>query len=164
MLSNGYYLANSLTTRSMQILRYFKFVEEFKGLLVPTPCPTSQMALYIAWLARSLSYGSITNYLSALNFFLCSEGKPLIDYASHTIRIVLGGAKRKFGCAVQRSAHVLPKEFTQIFSFMSSNLGHTCTHTAPLIGFRALLRKCQLTYSDSVLRRKDFEFLHCTSV
>ena len=47
-----------------------------------------------------------------------------------------------------------------MFSFMSSNLGHTCTRAALLTGFRALLRKCQLTLSDSVFRRKDFQFHH----
>ena len=45
-----------------------------------------------------------------------------------------------------------------MFACMSSNLDHTCTPAALLTGFRALLRKCQLTYSDSILQRKDFEF------
>ena len=70
------------------------------------------------------------------------------------------GTKRKLGCAGHRAALLLPKELTVIFSFMSSNLGHTCTCAALLTGFRAFLRKCQLMLSDSVLRWKDFQFHH----
>ena len=44
VLSSGYYAANSLTTHSMQVRRYLKFVDEFKGLMLPT----NQIVLYIA--------------------------------------------------------------------------------------------------------------------
>ena len=41
---------------------------------------------------------------------------------------------------------------------MSPTLGHTAIRAAILTAFRGLLRKCQITLSDSVLLRSDFSF------
>lgn len=157
-LSAQYYAANSRVTRSMQIRCYFKFIDYFGGLLSPTPCPSDQVALYVAWLTRSLKYSSICNYLSALNFFLKAEGAEPINYSSYQVKTVLGGAKRVLGCAVKQSAPLLPANLLLMFSFMAPTIGHTCIRAALLTGFRGLLRKCQLTASDSVLLRSNFVF------
>ena len=125
---------------------------------MPTPCPPDQVALYITWLARTLKYSSITNYLSALNFFLKSEGSSPIDYSAHAVKTVLGGAKRKLGCAVKQAAPLLPNQLLLMFNLMSASLGHTSTKAAILTSFRGLLRKCQITDSESVLLRSDFTF------
>ena len=42
-----------------------------------------------------------------------------------------------------------------MFDYMSTNVGHVA---ALLISFRGLLRKCQLTASDSNLLRRDIKF------
>lgn len=157
-MASNYYSANSRSTRAMQVRKYLHFIEEFRGLISPLPCPSSQVAIYIVWLARSLKYSSITNYLSALNFFIKSEGFPPIDFSDHLVRTVLGGAKRTLGCVVKRAAPLLPAELLKIFNLMSEREGHVCARAAILTGFRALLRKCQITDSDSVLRRTDFQF------
>lgn len=157
-LGDHYYSSNSRSTRAMQLRKYLTFIDEFSGLLVPLPCPPSQVAIYIVWLSRTLKYSSITNYLSALNHFLKSEGSEPIDFSSHQIRTVLGGAKRTLGCAVKRAPPLLPTQLLRIFSFMSDSVGHVCTRAALILGFRALLRKCQLTSSESVLLRSDFAF------
>lgn len=157
-MGDQFYSLNSRSTRAMQVRKYLTFIEEFRGLLSPLPCPSSQVAMYIVWLSRTLKYSSITNYISALSFFLKAEGSPPVDYSSHQIRTVLGGAKRVLGCEVKRASPLLPAELLKMFSFMSNRDGHVCAKAALLTGFRALLRKCQLTDSESVLRRSDFEF------
>lgn len=157
-MSGDYYATNSRSTRSMQIKKYLTFIDEFAGLLSPMPCPPSQVALYVVWLSRTLKYSSITNYVSALNYFLKSEGSTPIDFTSHQVKTIMGGAKRTLGCAVKRAAPLLPTELTRMFSFMSGSVGHVCARAALLLGFRALLRKCQITNSDSVLLRSDFSF------
>lgn len=142
----------------MQIRKYLKFINEFEGLLSPFPCPSHQVALYITWLSRSLKYSSITNYLSALNFFLRAEDSEPINYSSHAVKTVLGGAKRSLGCFVKRAAPLLPADLQKMFNLMSTTPGHTATRAAILTSFRGLLRKCQITESDSTLRRSDFTF------
>ena len=46
------------------------------------PKENTQVALYATWLARSLKYVSIINYLSVLNFFLKENRYPPIDYSA----------------------------------------------------------------------------------
>ena len=107
-LAVQYYAPSSINTRSIQIRTYFRFVDEFEGLLFPVPCPPHQVALYITWLAKFLKYSSLTNYLSALNFFLKSEGSSPIDYSNHFVRTVLGGVKRKLGLKQKVAMPLLP--------------------------------------------------------
>ena len=134
-LKQNYYAHNSQITRSMQLRRYFAFIDAFAGLLPPTPCDSSQVGLYITWLSKSLCYSSITNYLSALNLFLKSEGQAPIDYTSHTVRIVLGGAKRLLGCARKQASPILPGQLLKMFAYMSDSLGHIAIRAALITGF-----------------------------
>ena len=112
----------------------------------------------MVWLSKSLKYSSITNYVNALNLFLKAEGSVPIDYSSHTIKTVMCGAKHILGCLVNRVAPLLPAELLKMF--ISSSVGHVYTRAANLTGFRALLRKSQLTDSDAVLRHSNFTFFH----
>ena len=157
-LAGAFYSENSKTARLVQLRKYLAFIDEFAGLLSPLPCDSAQVALYIAWLARSLKFSSITNYLSGLNYFLMSEGAPTIDYKNFKVKSVLKGAKRQLGSAAHQAAPILPSHLLAIFKKMSSSVGHVATRAAILTSFRALLRKCQVTDSDSVLTRGDFAF------
>ena len=115
VMCNRYYSANSKTTWSMQLRKYFSFIDEFKGLLSPITCLTSQVAFYIVWLSKSLKYSAIINYLSALNFFLKAEGSAPIDYSSCMTKTVMGRAKRVLGCLVKRATPLLPAELLEMF-------------------------------------------------
>ena len=157
-LSSGYYAESSKSTRLMQIRKYLSFIDEFGGLLSPVPCASAQVALYVTWLARSLKYSSITNYLSALNYMLKSEGAVAIDYQDFKVKSVLRGAKRKLGVKTRQAAPLLPSHLLAIFKCMSDTPGHVAARAALLTSFRGLLRKSQITESDSVLRRGDFTF------
>ena len=157
-LSSAYYAESSKSTRLMQIRKYLSFIDEFGGLLAPVPCASAQVALYVTWLARSLKYSSVTNYLSALNYLLKSEGAACIDYQDFKVKSVLRGAKRKLGVKTHRAAPILPSHLLAMFGRMSESPGHVAARAALLTSFRGLLRKSQITDSDSVLRRSDFEF------
>lgn len=53
---------------------------------------------------------------------------------------------------------MLPGMILSIFSLLTVNPGHVAWRAALLCCFRGLLRKCQVTMSDSTLRRQDFVF------
>ena len=139
----------------MQLPNCFSFIVKFKGLLSPLPCPTSLVALYIVWLSKPLKYSCITNYASTLNLFLKAEGSVPIDYSSHTIKTVMG-REHVLGYLVKWTTPLLLADLLNTLSFMSSSIGHVCTRATILTGFRALLRKNQLTDSDAVLHCRDF--------
>ena len=157
-LQHQYYAPISRIMKSMQIRTYMRFDDSFEGLLSPTPCQSKQVALYTSWLLTFLKFSSICNYLSVLNFFLKSEGSPPIDYNSYDVKTVLDSAKCQLGCTVHRAAPLLPKQLLQMFKYLSDSIGHIATRAALLTGFRGPLRKCQLTFSDSVLPRNAFSF------
>lgn len=156
-LGRKFYSKNSATTRSMQIKKYFAFIEEHKGL-APIPCDSNQVALYITWLCKFLKYSSITNYLSALNHFLKSENCTAIDYKDYQVKSVLGGAKRTLGMQTRQATPLLPANLIKMFIYMSETQGHTAIRAAILTSFRALLRKSQITESEATLLRSDFTF------
>ena len=101
-----YYSTNSRSTRCVQLKKYFMFIDQFRGLLAPNPCPASQVVASVVWLSRSLKYSSITNYVSALNSFLKAGGCEPIDF-SHIIKTVMGDTKRMLECGVRRAAPLL---------------------------------------------------------
>ena len=102
-----------------------RFIDSCNGLLAPTPCDSKQVALYITWLSKFLKFTSIKNYLSALNHFLKSEDSIPIDYSSYYVKTVLGGTKRYLGCAVHRTAPLLPKELKLMFTHLSNRVGYS---------------------------------------
>ena len=154
----NYYSCNSRVTRSMQIRKYLAFVDKFGGILSPVPCSPEQLTLYITWLSKTLKYSSILNYLSALNFFLKSEGAEQIEYDNFRVKSVLGGVKRSLGCMIRQAAPLLPSHLKEMFKSMSNSVGHLAIKVALLLSFRGLLRKSQVTLSDSMLLRSDFKF------
>ena len=92
----------------------------------------------MTWLARSLKYSSITNYLSALNYLLKSEGAACIDYQDFKVKSVLRGAKRKLGVKTHQAAPILPLHLLAIFRRMTDSRGHVAARAALLTSFRGL--------------------------
>ena len=114
---------------------------------------------FICNLVRQESlYSSITNYLSALSFFLKSNGTDQIDYSSFVIKSPLKGIRWKLGDSRKQAMPLLPDMLIKIFSFLTLNLGHIFWRAAILCSFRGLLCKAHVTFSDAMLIRKDFKF------
>ena len=95
-----FYSTNLLATRSVQIKRYLAFVDDFSVNRSPFPCSSERVALYATWLARSLSYRSILNYLSGLNYFLKQNGSAGIAYEDYIVAATLKGIKRGKGMSL----------------------------------------------------------------
>lgn len=152
------YAPNSISTRGVQVRRYLEFIQDFSDSYSPFPCPPTQAALYATWLARDLKYSSVLNYLSGLNYFLKQNSSSTLDYTSYELSSTLRGIKRLRGAAPRQAAPLLPGHLLHMFSYLTHNSGHNSWRAAVLCSFRGLLRKCQVTYSDSCLLRKDFQF------
>lgn len=151
------YAPNSIIARDFQLKRYLQFIGIFIGLLTPIPCDSNQVALYATWLARSLKYSSILNYLSGLNYFLKKNGAQTIDYSAFVVNTTLKGIRRSLGDTPKQAIPILPGMLRNMFQFLTLKHGHTAWRAAVLCSFRGLLRKSQVTDSESVLRRKDFK-------
>ena len=143
----------------MQLRKYLEFVDEFVDSFAPVPCSAEQAALYATWLARTLKYGSITNYLSGLNNFLRMSGSQELNYSNYALASTLRGIRRQLGDAPKQAAPILPAMLLGMFRFLTVNAGHISWRAAILCCFRGLLRKCQVTASESTLRRGDFRIL-----
>lgn len=152
------FAASTVRTRSVQIKAYSDFCDEFDGYLEPYPCDTDQLCLFICYLARTLCYSSIKNYMSALNNHFRDLKLPAIDYGSYSLKKCLAGIRRVLGESVRQASPLLPPQLLKLFSFMRASLGHNVVHAAMLLCFRSLLRKCHVTASSSNLRRGDFTF------
>ena len=147
--------------------KYLEFVTIFSETHAPLPCNADQVALYATWLARTLKYSSIVNYLSGLNYFLKQNGAPPIDYSAFIINTTLKGIRRRLGDAPRQAVPILPGMLRAIFKGLTNSIGHVAWRAAVLCSFRGLLRKCQVTESESMLRRSDFHFhtwgMYCLS-
>ena len=152
------YSKNSSLTRKTQIKKYLKFVELFGIDRSPLPCSMVQVALYATWLARSLRYSSITNYLSGLNYFFKLHEFLPIDFDNYILSSTLRGIRRVKGDTPKRALPLLPNLLLKIFAFLLDTAGHVAWRAAVLCSFRGLLRKAHITDSDSSLLREDFRF------
>ena len=152
------YSQNSLATRSVQVKRYLAFVELFADNRAPFPCSPGRVALYAAWLARTLTYRSVVNYLSGLNYFLRKSGLKGIQYDDYVVSATLKGIRREKGDAPRRAPPILPYMLLRMFGGLTGNQGHVAWRAAVLCSFRGLLRKAQVTESEASLKRSDFKF------
>ena len=144
--------------RSVQIRAYLSFCKHFSSNLEPYPCDTDQVCYYICYLARRLSFGSIRNYLSALNNHLKELEYPPIDYDSYAVKKLLMGIRRLKGDMKKQAAPLLPHNLLGLFSCMTNSYAHTAVRAAMLVCFRALLRKSHVTLSAVSLSRRDVVF------
>ena len=119
-----FYSVNSWATRSVQIRGYLTFVNEFAENRAPFPCSLQRVALCAVWLARTLSYRSVINYLSGLNFFLKQNGVPTISYGDYFVAATLKGIRREKGDAPKRAPPLLPHMLLRIFRELTHNEGH----------------------------------------
>lgn len=152
------YAPATIRTRELQVNTYLEFCAEVRGWASPVPCPPPQTCAYMAYLARRMRYSSIRQYLSALSYFLKEAGVAPIDYMDHRIKTCLQGIRRTLGDGKRQPEPLLPKQLLAMLAFTSDTPGHTVFKAALLCSFRALLRKCHVTESDSMLLRSDFTF------
>ena len=82
-----------------------------------------------------------------------------IAYDDYKVSATIKGIRRDKGDAPRQAPPMLPAMLLKIFEGLTENEGHVAWRAAVLCSFRALLRKCQVTLSDSMLLREDFTML-----
>ena len=152
------YAETTNQTRSVQVQAYLAFCEEYVDQVEPYPCNVNQVCLYMVYLARRLCFSSIRNYISALNNHLKDLGYTPVDYECHAVRKCLRGIRRVKGDGVRQAEPLLPGMLKRMFATMQATAGHVAVRAAMLVSFRALLRKCHVTASDSTILRGDVVF------
>ena len=108
-------------------------MDDFSVNRSPFPCSSERVALYATWLARSLSYRSILNYLSGLNYFLKQNGSAGIAYEDYIVAATLKGIKRGKGDVPRRAPPILPPMMLRIFEHLTASAGHTALRAAMLL-------------------------------
>ena len=154
----AHYAESTKRTRSVQVRAYLEFCEIFGDRLMPYPCDADQVCLYMSFLARRLCFNSIKQYLSALNNHLKDVGASPIPYGDHGIKKCMAGIRRVLGDSTKQAPPLLPAQLLRLFTYMYLTGGHIALRAAMLLSFRALLRKCHVTNSESTLLRSDFTF------
>ena len=126
--------------------------------LEPLDSSPVQIVLYIAHLSSYCKYGTISCYLSAINYMLQTYGVTQIDYTHFLVARSLRGAKRILGDGHVQAIPLLPHLLRAMHSFLGNSVGHTAFWAATLCGFRALLRKAHYTQGPDMLPRSAFAF------
>ena len=155
---NAHYAASTKVTRSVQLRAYMEFCQVFQDIVVPYPCNADQLCMYMSYLACQMCYSSIRQYLSALNNHFKDLGCPAIDYTNHWVHKGMAGIRRSLGDAPRQAPPLLPPQLLKLFVLMLLTPGHVALRAAILLSFRALLRKCHVSASDTSLLRSDFTF------
>ena len=155
---DAHYARATKITRSVQLKAYLEFCEIFADQVSPYPCSSSQLCMYMSFLARRMCYSSIKQYVSALNNHLKDLGLAPIDYSNHRVKKCMAGIRRILGDMPKQAAPLLPKHLREIFGLMVNTRGNVALRAAILVSFRALLRKCHVSDSESALLRSDFIF------
>ena len=88
------YAGSSSNTRAIQVERYLNFCSKFKHRLQPYPCKIGMICLYISFLARTMKFSSIRNYLSAINDHFKYLGEGAINYENHKLKACLMGIRK----------------------------------------------------------------------
>ena len=149
-------------TRNSQWNKYLTFCSD--NDLVAIPAEPQTIARFVVFLARSVKYITINNYVSAIN--------RLHDYYGHhinfrdyfLIKLVLMGLKRQLGDNSIQKLPLTPQQLLQIHSHLDlSNRNTLAMWCAIVLSFRTLLRKSNIVpdspdRSAHVLRRSDVHF------
>lgn len=107
------------------------------------PATEHNICLYVAYLAKHLSFSSIQNYLSAVKFLHMSLGFSCLWYDGFLLHATLKGFKRKLGNAVARKQPITIELLCKIIYHCdpSSESGYIA---ALSVGFFTFLRKANL--------------------
>ena len=148
---------NTLKTRKSQWRRYCSFCEEYE--LLPLPATSEIVCLYITHLTKTVSYLTITQYISgvwALHKYL---GYSHPDPTSFIIQSTVRGAKRLLGAATNPALPLTPENLVAVFKTLDMAVFHDVIFWAALVlSFRCLLRVGHIVVSPHQLKVSDVVF------
>ena len=153
---------NTKSTRNSQWRKYITFCVD--NGLVSVPADPQTVSRFLVYLARSVKYSTINNYVSAIN--------KLHEYYGHQgnfrdvfmVQLVLSGLKRRLGDTVLQKMPLTTTQLLHMYRLVS--LDDDCAHAmwcGIVLSFRTLLRKSNIVPNTSndgghVLTRKDVVF------
>lgn len=138
-----FYAESSMRTRKSQWRKYLAFCTDLS--LTPLPATLETILLYLAYLAETLKYVSIINYLSAIWVLHKFLGYTHIDPSHFFIKMTLTGIRRVLGDARNQANPISVQQLAMIHSVLDpTSSEQVCFWLALLLGFRALLRKSNL--------------------
>ena len=138
------YAKSTQKSYSTHLKRYLQFC----GLYgyQPVPATTEQLECYVAYLAISLSYASIKNYINIVRILHLNDGydNPIQD--NFGIKCVLNGVKRTKGSVSQKMLPITPAILTKLYHSLDldTNVQDVMFWGACMLGFWGFLRKSNL--------------------
>ncbi len=146
-----FYSENSWKTRHSQWRKYLDFCNATH--CVALPCSATTLCAYIAFLARTLKYTSICNYVSALRTLHKLNDASVDAFECFVVKATLKGYKRILGVNIVRKYPVTVSMLKQIVGSCADDCESGLIATL-LVGFFTFMRK------SSLLPRTVHEFNH----
>ena len=144
------FASSTRQTRLVQLHNYDNFCRLF-GLSKSSS--SGHVCLYVTFLARTMCFSSIRQYLSALNNYFLDNGYRGINYDSRVLIACLAGIRRSIGDASSQAYPLLPMHFNRMFVTMDWTVSNVAVWAAMLLCFRTLLHQSHVTEGCKVLRR-----------
>ena len=110
---------NTLRTKKSQWRRFFKFCSDFD--LIPIPATTEVVCLYVTHLTKSVSYVTITHYVSGVWSLHRYLGYDHPDPTQFIIQATIKGAKRLLGAATNPALPLTPEDILAIKGTLDSS-------------------------------------------
>ena len=151
---------SSHRTRWAQWNSYFEFC--ILHGLSPLPANSHQICRYIVYLARTMTYSSINNYLSGIILLHKMYGYDSSFRSDFIVIFTLQGLKRVLGATSVQKSPLLPEDLSRMSCMVNMiNDFEFAVWACIVLSFRTLLRKSNLLPSDGsthCIRRRDLSF------
>ena len=148
---------NTLKTRKSQWRRYFTFCLDHD--LVPLPSTAEIVCLFVVHLTKTVSYVTITHYVSGLWALHKYMGYTHPEPSQFLIQSTIKGAKKLLGAATNPALPLSPANLVDIYKTLDLSLFVDLKFwTALVLSFRCLLRVGHIVSSPHQLRVSDIHF------
>ena len=153
---------NTQATRNSQWSKYLSFCAD--NGLIAIPAEAQTIARFLVFLSRSVKYGTINNYVSAINRLHNYYGHQINFRDFFMVKLVLMGIKRQLGDFIVQKIPLTPKHLLRMYGCLDvSNRNMLAMWCGIILSFRTLLRKSNIvpdsTNKDThVLRRSSVLF------
>ena len=137
---------NTLKTRRSQWNRYYSFCEKYS--LPANPITPQTVCRFLAEIGDNVSYGTINNYVSALNVLGRFYDGTFDLRQDFGIDLMLKGFRRLKGDVASQKDPLLPDDLKKMYPFVKeSDPTQLVLWLIILLAFRTLLRKSHFTSS-----------------
>ena len=153
---------NTQVTRNSQWTKYLTFCSD--NNLVAIPADPQTVSRFIVFLARTVKYVTVNNYISAINKLHECYGHRVNFRDYFMVKLVLMGIKRRLGDISIQKIPLTPSQLLTIHSKLDlSKMNVRAMWCGIVLSFRTLLRKSNIVPDSSdkashVVKRSDVHF------